>query len=121
MGNVDLIKRRSIIESGNVDFSQRRQCELLGICRSGLYYEPRKPSEEDLQLMRAIDEQYLKTPFYGRRRMTIAMKRQGFFVGQKRVRTAMQFMGLEAIYPKPNLSAGNKEHKKYPYLMKNLS
>lgn len=70
--------------------------------------------------MRAIDEQYLKTPFYGRRRMTIAMQSQGFFVGQKRVRTAMQFMGLEAIYPKPNLSAGNKDHKKYPYLMKNV-
>ena len=120
MDNVELIKRRALIERGNIELSQRRQCELLGVCRSGLYYEPRKPSEEDLQLMGAIDKQYLKTPFYGRRRMTIAMKRQGFFVGQKRVRTAMQLMGLEAIYPKPNLSAGNKEHKKYPYLMRNL-
>lgn len=121
MENVELIKRRALIECGNKEFSQRRQCELLGVWRSGLYYESRKPSEEDLQLMRAIDKQYLKTPFYGRRRMTITMKKQGFFVGQKRVRTAMQLMGLEAIYPKPNLSAGNKAHKKYPYLMRNLT
>ena len=70
--------------------------------------------------MRAIDEQYLETPFYGRRRMTIAMKSQGFFIGQKRVRSAMQWMGLEAIYPKPNLSAANREHKKFPYLLRNL-
>jgi putative transposase len=70
--------------------------------------------------MRAIDEQYLETPFYGRRRMTIAMRGRGFLVGQKRVRSAMQLMGLEAIYPKPNLSAPNKEHKKFPYLLRNL-
>jgi len=120
MENVELTKRRALIERDNIEFSKRRQCELLRVWRSGLYYEPRKPSEEDLQFMRAIDEQYLRTPFYGKRRMTIAMKKQGFFVGQKRVRTAMQLMGLEAIYPKPNLSAGNKAHKKYPYLMRNL-
>lgn len=70
--------------------------------------------------MLAIDEQYLKTPFYGRRRMTVEMLKQGFLVGQKRIRSAMQLMGLEAIYPKPNLSAGDKEHKKYPYLMRDL-
>lgn len=71
-------------------------------------------------LMRAIDEEYLLHPYYGRRRMTIAMRAQGFFVGQKRVRTAMQVMGLEAIYPKPNLSAVNREHKKFPYLLRGL-
>lgn len=70
--------------------------------------------------MRAIDEEYLQHPYYGRRRMTIAMRAQGFFVGQKRIRTAMQVMGLEAIYPKPNLSAANKAHKKFPYLLRNL-
>lgn len=93
---------------------------MLGLPRSGLYYEPQGPSEEDLALMRAIDEQYLKTPFYGRRRMTLSMRDHGFLVGQKRVRTAMQTMGLEAIYPKPNLSKGDKAHKKYPYLMRGL-
>ncbi len=70
--------------------------------------------------MRAIDEEYLQHPYYGRRRMTIAMRAQGFFVGQKRIRTAMQVMGLEAIYPKPNLSVANKAHKKFPYLLRNL-
>ena len=70
--------------------------------------------------MLAIDKQYLQTPFYGRRRMTIAMRDEGFFVGQKKVRTAMQTMGLEAIYPKPNLSKPDQAHKKYPYLMRDL-
>lgn len=101
-------------------FSQRKQCELLGVNRSGLYYESKEPTEEDLLLMRAIDEEYLQHPYYGRRRMTVAMKMQGFFVGQTRVRTAMQTMGLEAIYPKPNLSVASREHKKYPYLLRNL-
>lgn len=98
-----------------------QQCKLLGMSRAAWYYTPRGPTEEGLALMRAIDEQYLKTPFYGRRRMAVAMKMQGFFVGDKRVRTAMQTMGLEAIYPKPNLSIANKEHKKFPYLMRDLT
>jgi putative transposase len=71
--------------------------------------------------MRAIDEEYLKHPYYGRRRMTIAMQKLGFCIGQKRVRTAMQTMGLEAIYPKPNLSRACKEHKKFPYLLRGVS
>lgn len=100
--------------------SQRTQCEILGICRSGLYYKPQMPKEGDLSLMRSIDRQYLKTPFYGRRRMTVEMRKLGFRVGQKKIRTAMQLMGLEAIYPKPQLSAGDKGHKKFPYLLRNL-
>lgn len=94
---------------------------MLGVNRSGLYYEPRQPTEEALLLMRAIDEEYLQHPYYGRRRMTIAMRAQGFLVGQKKVRTAMQIMGLEAIYPKLNLSVANKEHKKFPYLLRDLN
>jgi putative transposase len=70
--------------------------------------------------MRSIDEEFLKHPFYGRRRMTIAMKNQGFAVGPKKIRSLMQLMGLEAIYPKPNLSKANKEHKKYPYLLRDI-
>jgi len=100
------------------DFSVRDQCELLGISRSGLYYEAKGPCEYDLSLMKEIDEQYTATPFYGRRRMTIEMQKRGFQVGQKAVRTAMRVMGLEAIYPKPNLSKNSREHKKYPYLVR---
>jgi putative transposase len=109
-----------LIELKHPIFSQREQCKFLSLDRSGLYYEPRKPTEEELNLMRAIDEEYLEHPYYGRRRMTVAMQARGFFVGQKKVKTAMQMMGLEAIYPKPNLSAANKEHKKFPYLLRGL-
>ena len=70
--------------------------------------------------MRAIDEEYLKHPFYGRRRMTVAMRTQGFLLGEKKVRTAIRKMGLEAIYPKPYLNTMNKEHKKFPYLLRDL-
>ena len=70
--------------------------------------------------MKAIDKEYLRNPFYGRRRMTLEMRDQGFFVGEKKVRTAMKRMGLEAIYPKPNLSKSHQEHKKYPYQMKSV-
>lgn len=88
--------------------------------RSTWYRKPKEAGENELKLMRAIDEQYLKTPFYGKRRMTVAMNIQGFAVGVKKIRTVMQTMGLEAIYPKPNLSACNKEHKKYPYLLRSM-
>ncbi|MCB9093419.1 MAG: IS3 family transposase [Halobacteriovoraceae bacterium] len=121
MEGIELEKRKSLLEPERKIFSQRKQCELLGIARSGLYYRPRELSIEELELMRAIDEQYLKTPFYGRRRMTVAMRQQGFLTGEKRIRTAMKQMGLEAIYPKPNLSKSNNEHTKYPYLMKNIT
>ncbi len=70
--------------------------------------------------MRAIDEEYLEHPYYGRRRMTIAMQKKGFIIGQTGIRTAMKRMGLEAIYPKPNLSLANKEHRKFPYLLRGL-
>ena len=82
----ELNKRRLLIEPKNPKLSQRAQCELLGLHRSGLYYEPRSPSKEDLMLMSAIDKEYLKHPYYGRRRMTIGMQKLGFLVGQKRVR-----------------------------------
>src|SRR5689334_20166290 len=116
IGGFDLKSRKALIEKTG-DFSLVKQCGLLGISRSGIYYDPRKPTAEDLLLMRAIDEEYLEHPYYGRRRMTIEMKKRGFFVGQKRVRSAMQTMGLEAIYPKPNLSKANQEHRKFPYLL----
>jgi putative transposase len=81
-----------------------RQCELLGVARSSLYYEPVPAHPADLDLMRRIDEQYLRTPFYGSRRMTAWLRRAGHEVGRKRVRRLMGLMGIEAIYQKP---AGN--------------
>jgi putative transposase len=98
-----------------------RQCELLSIHRSGLYYQPVGESEENLLLMRKLDEQYLLTPYYGVRRMTAWLRRQGFLVNGKRIARLMPLTGLPAIYPKQDLSKPNLTAKKYPYLLKGLT
>lgn len=100
--------------------SIQRQCELLGLPRSSYYYEPKKEKPENLFYMRKIDEQYLKTPFYGVSRMTTWLRQEGFLVNEKRIRRLMRLMGLEAVYPKPHLSQGRDEHRKYPYLLRDL-
>jgi putative transposase len=100
--------------------SVRRQCELLGLSRSSLYYEPAGETLEDLRLMRLIDEQYTACPFYGSRRMTAWLVEQGEEVNRKRVQRLMRVMGLEAIYPKPRLSAAGKGHRIYPYLLRDV-
>lgn len=99
-----------------------RQCELLSLSRASYYYKPWPDvkDEYDRQLMRLIDEQYTRTPFYGSRKMTTCLKRQGYKVNRKRIRRLMEQLGLEAVYPKPNLSKGAKEHKKYPYLLRDV-
>ena len=71
-------------------------------------------------LLRLIDEQYLKTPFYGSRRMTVHLRQQGFSVNRKRVQRLMHQLGLQAIYPKPKLSQPHPEHKVYPYLLRGV-
>jgi putative transposase len=100
--------------------SVRRQCELLGLNRSTLYYEPAPEPPENLALMRLIDEQYTARPFYGSRRITRWLVRQGHLVNRKRVQRLLRVMGLEAIYPKPKLSAG-RGHKVYPYLLRDVT
>jgi putative transposase len=114
--------RRELVEPGNKKISVARQCELLGLNRTGLYYRRRTQSVEDANLMRLIDELYTRTPFYGYRRMTHHLRQLGFSVNHKRVRRLMRKLGLEAIYPKPNLSKpGGKEHLTYPYLLKGVA
>jgi putative transposase len=100
--------------------SVRRQCELLGLSRSSLYYEPARETGEDLRLMRRIDEQYTACPFYGSRRMTAWLTNQGEEVNRKRVQRLMRVMGLEAVYPKPRLSVAGRGHKVYPYLLRGV-
>jgi putative transposase len=85
-----------------------------------LYYLPTPESEENLKLMKMIDRQYLKTPFYGSRRMAAWLSREEYDINRKRVQRLMRIMGLEAIYPKPKTSIKNKEHKIYPYLLEGL-
>lgn len=106
---------------GDREISLRRQCELLGVNRSGLYYEPAGESEENLRLMRLLDEQYTRVPFYGSRKMTEWLATQGHVVNRKRVSRLMALMGLAAVYPKPRLSQPGEGHKIYPYLLRGVS
>ena len=108
-----------MIEKG-LKISLCRQCELLQIHRSGLYYAPVPESEENLRFMRMMDEQYYNTPFYGIRRVTAWLRRQGHEVNPKRVRRLMNLMGWQTIYRKRNTSKRNKAHPVYPYLLKDL-
>ena len=93
---------------------------MLKVARSTLYYRPLPVSVDDLRLMRWLDEQFLKTPFYGARRMVAVMRRDGFVVNRKRVKRLMRVMGIAAIYQKPNTSLGHPAHKVYPYLLRGL-
>lgn len=109
-----------MIEYGDKAIPISRQCELLGLSRSGYYYQPAGEGPLNLQLINLIDEQYTTTPFYGVEKMTAWLKRQGYIVNPKRVRRLMRKMGLEAIYPRRNLSLSSVGHKKYPYLLRGV-
>ncbi|MBF0561650.1 MAG: transposase, partial [Alphaproteobacteria bacterium] len=98
-----------------------RQCRVLDLARSSVYYRPVAADPADLVLMRLIDEQYLKTPFYGSRRMVAMLRRQGHAVNRKRVQRLMGLMALEAIYQKPNTSKKHPEHEIFPYLLRDLT
>ena len=112
--------KQMLIETKHPTLSIARQCELLDLARSSLYYRPSRDDEYNEFLMRLIDEQYTRTPFYGARRMRHCLARQGQAVNHKRVRRLMRQMGIAAIYPKPRLSAPDKQHRKYPYLLGSL-
>lgn len=99
--------------------SIRRQCEVLGISRSGLYYERVAVGDEELALMRRIDELHLDRPFFGSRKLTQVLKAGGHDVNRKRIQRLMRVMGLEAMVPKPSTSRASPEHAKYPYLLRN--
>ena len=108
-----------LIDYENKAIPISRQAQLLGIGRSTIYYKP-VVDPYSLKLMHLIDEQYTKTPFYGSRRMTKTLKRKGYKVNRKRLQRLMRLMGIETIYPKPNLSKPHPGHKIYPYLLRNL-
>jgi putative transposase len=115
------MERKAMIEPGYPGYSLARQCHLLDVNRSSYYYEPVPVSEEDLAIMRALDELYTQYPFFGGRKMTVKLNERGFRVNLKRVRRLMKVLGIEAIYPKPNTSKNNPEHKIYPYLLRGVS
>jgi putative transposase len=112
---------RPLIDAGHPDLSVRRQCELLGLSRSSLYYDPAAETADNLRLMQLIDAEYTAHPFLGSRRLTAWLAAQGEAVNRKRVQRLMRVMGLEAIYPKPKLSAAGAGHRIYPYLLRNVT
>lgn len=113
-------EKRLLIESDNSQIPIYRQCDLIGLVRSSYYYEPAGETGYNLLLMRLLDEQYTRTPFYGVPRMTEWLRSQGYIVNHKRVERLMGIMGLQAIYPKPKLSKGLDNTRKYPYLLRGL-
>jgi len=97
-----------------------RQCDLVAVSRSSVYYRARPCPHDDLELMRHMDEQYLRTPFYGSRSMTTYLRRLGHPINRKRVRRLMRMLGLRSIAPTPNTSQPHPAHKVYPYLLRDL-
>jgi len=110
--------KRAEVEKVLATMSVVRQCGLLELSRSTFYYQPVGEDAYNLALMRRIDEQFTKRPFYGVPRMTASLRMMGYGVNPKRVRRLMRVMELEAIYPKPRLSANGPDHKVYPYLFR---
>ena len=113
-------QRRQMIDREHPDVSVVRQCELLDINRTSVYYSPVQTDEYELELMGLIDKQYLLTPFYGSRKMAAWLRGQGHQVNRKRVQRLMRQMGIKAIYRRPKTSTPASENKVYPYLLRGL-
>lgn len=118
--------KRAIVQSVDDSPSLQRQCDLIGLSRSTAYYRAHEDPERaavNNNLMRIIDEKYTAHPNLGRGGMTRALRRLGHMVNPKKIRRLMRKMGLEGVCPRPrkNLSAADKQHKKYPYLLRNLA
>ena len=109
-----------MIEAEHPEISVRQQCELVGQNRATYYRQPAGETALNLEVMRRIDEQYLKTPFYGIRRITASLRDQGYAINHKRIARLMQVMGLQAVFPRKNLSKPGKGHRIYPYLLRGL-
>ena len=110
-----------MIATDHPTLSIRRQCELVGLSRATFYRELAGETPLNLQLMRLIDEEYTRAPFYGYRKMTVRLNKRGHHVNRKRVARLMRKMGLHAIYPRPRTSTPEHQHKKYPYLLRGLA
>ena len=113
--------RLKMIARPHAQFTIIEQCAMLKVPRSTLYYKPQPVSDEELKLMRRIDEIYTKWPFYGSRRLVEELRGEGHVVNRERVTRLMRLMGIEAIYQKPNTSRKHPHHKIYPYLLRKLT
>jgi putative transposase len=116
--SVSFKNRKTFIDT-ELPISLNKQCKLLSISKSSLYYQPVKKfsSEGELELLNAINDIYSEHPYYGTRRIVTALQNMGINIGRKLVRSAMKYIGIEALYPKPKTTIPNKEHYKYKYLL----
>jgi len=116
-----IINRKELIDREHSRISINRQCALLKVSKGALYYEPKVIDPYNLILMDLIDEQHTKTPFYGSRRLTVYLKKvKGHHVNRKRIQRLMKLMRIAAVYPKPKTTNRDKEHKIYPYLLRDV-
>jgi len=117
---MSVARRQDLVAQEPGGLSVARRCELLGISRSGFYYEPVGESAGNLRPMRLIDGQFMETPFYGSRQMMRYLQRSGEAVGRDRVRRLMRLMGLAAVYQRPRTTVPHPEHVVFPYLLRDL-
>lgn len=118
---MSLAERRALVEWESRPFPIGRQAELLGLNRTSLYYQPRPVSEKELQLKHRIDEIHTELPYYGSRKITRQLVREGQDTCRETVRQYMAEMGLQVIYPQPNLSRRHPDHPIYPYLLRHIT
>src|SRR5947199_6942290 len=114
-------ERLAFIERTESELPLTMQTELLSLSRSSLYYQPRPPRAEEVQLKHRIDEVYTQSPFYGARRIAAQVQREGMSINRKTVARYMQEMGISAIYPGPNVSKRNQKEGIYPYLLRHIT
>ena len=112
--------RRGMLDSAETRLSIRRQCELTGVARSGFYRGKTPAADDDLALMKRLDQLFTERPFYGSRRMTLQLRQEGHAISRKRVQRLMRRIGIAALGPKPNTSKPAPGHKIYPYLLRDL-
>jgi putative transposase len=114
------VKQREKMTDSQEKLSLTRQCKVLALNRNFLYYSPKGECEQNLKIMKLLDEQYFLTPFYGYRKMDVWLQTKGFKVNPKRLRRLMELVCWQTIYRQPRTSICNQEHKKYPYLLRDL-
>jgi putative transposase len=117
---LDLSVKKELIDMNHPQLSIKQQCALIGLNRSSYYAKPVWLEPQELQVLNRMDEIFTEHPYYGNRRMMHVLRAEGYMIGRKKVRRYYQILGIEAIYPKMNLSKRNQEHKVYPYLLRGL-
>lgn len=113
--------RMQMVDKQYTGLSIVKQCELLQISRSGFYYQPAQESPENLAVMRVLDEQYLKTPFFGVEKLLVTLIAMGYKINRKRLRRLMKLQGWQTLYPRPRTTYADAAAYKYPYLLRDLA